>query len=91
MSKKTMGGPMVAAVVLILLFLVGGVCALGALSSVDLTAAENTTAQNVTNATADLAHLSLTVWNVLPIVCIAGAVFAAVWCLAIRGRKRHRR
>ena len=91
MSKRTMGGPAIAAVVLFLLFIVGGVCALGALSSVDLSPVENTSAQNLTNTTADLAHLSLNVWTVLPVVCVAGAVFAAVWCLAFKGRRRHRR
>ena len=86
---KTKGGPVVAGVVLILLFIVGGVCALGALSSVDTSAATNTAMEPLTNTTQDLAHFSLNVWTVLPVVVIAGAVFAALWALAIKGRRRR--
>ena len=86
--SKTKGGPVVAGVVLILLFIVGGVCALGALSSVD-TSAVTSTMEPLTNTTQDLAHFSLNVWTVLPVVVIAGAVFAALWALAIKGRRRR--
>lgn len=82
---------MIGGVVIFLLLIVGGVCAYGAFTSVDLSPADNTSMQNLTNTTAELAHFSMNTWSALLIAVVAGAVFAAVWCLAIRNRKRRRR